>query len=118
MDMNIRDDLRGRHGDPRERILTASMELFYEQGYEKTTTRQILQRSGVLNGSLYHAFGNKEGVFKAIVMKALEAALHESEDQLARNTDPLVAVIFPAALELYAAYHSKNVADLLYHAHQ
>lgn len=36
------------------------MELFYVQGYDKTTTRQIIQKAGILNGSLYHSFTNKE----------------------------------------------------------
>lgn len=110
-----------KHDDPndsKEKIIQASADLFFEQGYEKTTTRQIIQRSGVLNGSLYHAFGNKEGIFKAIVMEALEATLKESEEQLKKNSSPLVAIVYPAAIELYAASHSKNVADLLYHAHQ
>ncbi|UAL08186.1 MAG: TetR/AcrR family transcriptional regulator [Candidatus Methanogranum gryphiswaldense] len=111
-------DLRNRREDSRDRIIRASASLFFEQGYEKTTTRQIIQRSGVLNGSLYHAFRNKDEIFKEIVMEALEDVLHESEEQLKRNFNPLVAIVYPAAIELYTASNSKNVADLLYHAHQ
>ena len=42
--------------DMRRRILEESVKLFLEQGYEKTTTRQILQRVGILNGSLYNIY--------------------------------------------------------------
>lgn len=109
--------LKNKSEDSKTKILNASLELFLEQGYEKTTTRQIIQRSGVLNGSLYHAFGNKEGIFKAISMKALDDALSESTKQLESNSNLLVALGYPAAVELYAASKSKSVAELLHHAH-
>ncbi len=35
-------------------ILDASLELFIEQDYEKTTTSQIIQKVDILNGSLYN----------------------------------------------------------------
>jgi AcrR family transcriptional regulator len=106
-----------KHNDSREKILEASFELFCEQGYEKTTIRQIIQRSGVLNGSLYYAFGNKEGIFRTIAMEAFEAVLKESEKELEKNSNLLVAISYPAALDLYLASKSKHIAEMLYHGH-
>lgn len=105
----------------RSKILEAAMELFYVQGYSKTTTRQIIQKTGILNGSLYHSFTNKEDIFKTIIIQALTESLEESE-KLFRKCDSIPDLItvaaFPVALELYAASLSKRAAELLYQAHQ
>ena len=37
--------------ESKRRVLDAALALFSEQGYEKTTMRQIIAKSGVLNGS-------------------------------------------------------------------
>ena len=102
----------------REKILQVSIELFYDVGYDKTTARQIAQRSGILIGSLYNIFSSKEEIFKAIIMGAYNEALDESEEILRERGDYFSAVIFPGALELYAASRSKRAAELLYQAHQ
>ena len=56
----------------RSKILTAAKGLFLKQGYKKTTIRQIVERSGVLTGSIYHFFHNKEDLFQALVMALLQ----------------------------------------------
>jgi len=102
----------------RENILQVSMKLFYDVGYEKTTARQIAQRSGILIGSLYNIFPSKEEIFKAIIMDAYDNVLDESEGILKERGDYFSAIVFPGALELYAASRSKRAAELLYQAHQ
>lgn len=53
----------------RQRILSAAKELFVQQGYKKTTIRQIVEKSGVLTGSIYYFFKNKEDIFQSLVME-------------------------------------------------
>lgn len=53
----------------RQRILEAAKALFVRQGYKKTTIRQIVQKSGVLTGSIYYFFKNKEDIFQSLVME-------------------------------------------------
>ena len=73
-----------RTENTRRRILDASIRLFMEQGYEKTTTRQILNEVGILNGSLYNIYKSKEDIFSDIVINALEEAMrHASARTLA-----------------------------------
>lgn len=55
--------------DVRRRILAAVKELFVRQGYKKTTIRQIVQKSGVLTGSIYYFFKNKDDIFQSLVME-------------------------------------------------
>jgi len=51
----------------RKKILTRSMALFYKQGFEKTTTRQIASGIGMSVSNLYKYFRNKEELFDELV---------------------------------------------------
>lgn len=52
----------------RDALLEAAKELLWERGYEATSPRQILKRSGAGQGSLYHHFEGK----KDLAITALE----------------------------------------------
>jgi AcrR family transcriptional regulator len=43
-------------------ILRSAEDLFLEQGFEKTSMRQIAERSGLTKGALYHHFDSKEAL--------------------------------------------------------
>jgi AcrR family transcriptional regulator len=57
---------RGRGGRPRgstrERILDIALELFNEQGYDKTSLREIAERLKVTKAALYYHFERKEDI--------------------------------------------------------
>ncbi|WP_232006223.1 helix-turn-helix domain-containing protein [Mycobacterium sp. 852013-50091_SCH5140682] len=57
-------------GDSRERLVAVATELFGEQGYHKTGTEEIVRRSGVTRGSLYHHFADKEALFEEVFDRA------------------------------------------------
>ncbi len=97
----------------RNEILKASVELFIEQGYEKTTTRQILQKVCILNGSLYNIFRSKEEIFTAVMIDALTESMNEAEKYLGGSITPLDRVAFPICMEIYAASRSTRIAGLL-----
>ncbi len=46
----------------RERILDVSLELFNEQGYDKTSLREIAERLGVTKAALYYHFERKQDI--------------------------------------------------------
>lgn len=48
--------------DRKNTILTATLELIYEVGLHKTTVSAICERSNASVGSVYHHFGDREGV--------------------------------------------------------
>ena len=54
----------------RRRILNVTKGLLVKYGYKKTTIRLIVQHSGVLIGSIYYIFRNKEEIFQSILMSA------------------------------------------------
>ncbi len=54
------------------RILTKALRLFSSRGYHATSVREICEAAGVTKPTLYHFFGSKEGVYRALVDGALE----------------------------------------------
>ncbi|WP_194833237.1 TetR/AcrR family transcriptional regulator [Nocardia sp. XZ_19_369] len=46
-------------------LLDAATELFWSQGFDETSVEDISRATGVGNGSVYAAYGNKQGLFLA-----------------------------------------------------
>jgi AcrR family transcriptional regulator len=55
----------GRRGDTRARIQLVALELFAEQGYERTSLREIAERLGVTKAALYYHFKSKEDIVRS-----------------------------------------------------
>ncbi|MFF6790970.1 TetR/AcrR family transcriptional regulator [Streptomyces filamentosus] len=53
-------------GNTRQRIQDVALELFAEQGYEKTSLREIAERLGVTKAALYYHFKTKEDIIIGI----------------------------------------------------
>ncbi|MFB7377451.1 TetR/AcrR family transcriptional regulator [Kitasatospora purpeofusca] len=53
--------------DTRARIVAIALELFSEQGYERTSLREIADRLGVTKAALYYHFKTKEDIVHGIV---------------------------------------------------
>ncbi len=59
-------DARGR-SDTRARIKNVALELFAEQGYDKTSLREIAERLDVTKAALYYHFKSKEDIVRSLV---------------------------------------------------
>jgi AcrR family transcriptional regulator len=59
----------------REAVLKAATDLFLEQGYDRTSLEQIIERAGGSRRTIYQHFSNKEGLFVAVVEAILEHLL-------------------------------------------
>ena len=47
----------------KNKIIEIARRLFVNQGYQKTTIRQIIEETGINIGTLYHYFRDKEDIF-------------------------------------------------------
>lgn len=45
-------------------VITAAMDVFWENGYEASSTQVLCERTGLGKGSLYHAFGSKQQLYE------------------------------------------------------
>lgn len=55
-----------RTEDPRQLVLDAVLALFSKRGYFATSVQDISRESGVSVGSIYHHFGDKEGIASSL----------------------------------------------------
>ncbi|MFF4877878.1 TetR/AcrR family transcriptional regulator [Micromonospora sp. NBC_00858] len=64
--------MRESTGGTRERIKVVALELFTEQGYEKTSLREIAERLNVTKAALYYHFKSKDDIVASFVEERLE----------------------------------------------
>ncbi|MDX2683089.1 MULTISPECIES: TetR/AcrR family transcriptional regulator [Streptomyces] len=66
MDVTMDGTKQQRRGNTRQRIQDVALELFAEQGYEKTSLREIAERLEVTKAALYYHFKTKEEIIVSI----------------------------------------------------
>jgi AcrR family transcriptional regulator len=67
MEDNVRGDEQDRSHDTRSRLRQLALKLFAEQGYEKTSLREIAEQLGVTKAALYYYFKSKEDIVRSLV---------------------------------------------------
>ncbi len=88
----------------RQAILEAAEHLFIEKGFEKTTLTDIINRSGGSRATLYEHFGDKEGLFRAMMeencTRTLDGISAAHADELASPEEALTkfALLFVHSL--------------------
>ena len=90
-----------RRSDLRERILDTALELFNEEGYDKTSLREIAERLDVTKAALYYHFKSK-----ADILLALHLRLHDLGADLLTELDGLtdgqaVVAAWPALVDRF-----------------
>lgn len=70
-------------------ILDAAERLFLTRGFEATTIEQLAEQADVAVGSIYGHFGGKEGVYAALIDRALALDARYCDEGWARGTDPV-----------------------------
>lgn len=65
----------GRITRTQRQILAAALDLFAEKGYEEVGTREIAERAGVAEGTIFHNFVNKNGILDAIMQPIVKNIL-------------------------------------------
>ena len=77
--------------DTRSRVQKVALELFAEQGYEKTSLREIAERLGVTKAALYYHFKSKEDIVHSFTddyFAELDALLDWARDKPRGDADP------------------------------
>ncbi len=53
----------------RDDVLDRSIELFWQNGFSASSMQQVVQATGLKPGSIYHAFGSKEALFREALQR-------------------------------------------------
>lgn len=67
---------RPREFDERT-VLDAAIECFWARGYEATSVKDLVGRTGITAASLYNAFGDKRALFRSALDQYVEASIGE-----------------------------------------
>lgn len=103
--------------DIKDRVLHSARELFIKQGYKKTTIRQIVDKSGVLIGSIYYFFENKEDIFKSIIIDIFDLGDKYAAEKLVYDANPVYRYAVTCVLELIAVDLDERICELYYEAY-
>lgn len=73
----------------RDRIFEAAVDLFSKKGFRGTSIRDIAHAVDMSLSSIYHHFGNKEGLLLAILQRSAQRTLAELSKISELDMDPL-----------------------------
>lgn len=122
----------------REQILDAATNLFAQQGFHATTTREIASAADLSEGTLYNYFGNKERIFTALLDKLISkqnslytismpadtpdfiSTLFEIQQEFLQDNLELVKAVLPQVIindeyrrKYFQEYYSPTISFLL-----
>lgn len=73
-------------GRPKEyddtQVIESAMNVFWDNGYEASGTQALCDATGLGRGSLYHAFGNKQGLYQKALRHYQEIGIHYQKEIL------------------------------------
>jgi AcrR family transcriptional regulator len=87
----------------RERILDVALDLFVEQGYDKTSLREIAEKMGFSKAALYYHFASK-----ADILMGLHQRMHSALDDLLPALESA-----PANVNVWEAFLSIGIDRML-----
>ena len=79
--------------ETRQRIIDVAHNLFMDNGFEKTTTRDIVAEAEIAAGTLFNYFPTKEALAMTILAESLDRAEGEFRDRI-RGDEPLEESLF------------------------
>ena len=73
-------------------VLRKAMELFWEQGYEKTSMQDLVDHMGIHRRSIYDTFGDKRSLFLASLNHYEELIVNEMESIISSTSSTKQAI--------------------------
>lgn len=83
------------NGTPRERLLAAAADLFYQEGIRSVGIGRLLERAGVAKASLYDTFGSKDELVAAYLRDRHDTMRERFERAVARRRAPRAKLLAP-----------------------
>ena len=109
-----------RLSDKQKCVLIASLTLFSEIGFEKTTSLDIARRAEVSEGTVFSYFKTKEGILNALLLLFFDQVIPETielfTDQKVLCNDESVTVFFRSMIEdrLNFLINNRDIIKILF----
>jgi AcrR family transcriptional regulator len=93
-----------KKASPRQKLLAAADELFYNEGVHTVGIDRVIERAGVAKGSLYYNFSGKDELIKEYLLGRHAAWTARIDAAIAAQTDPVakILVVFDVLGDLFA----------------
>ncbi len=111
-DVARRDQKRMSASERRQAILDAAKELFLTKGYAAASLEEIVATSGGSLTTVYQLFGNKQGLWEALVEQTCAKVTAPLHDAMTHHGDPRT-VLKAFAARLDALERSRETAGAL-----
>ena len=95
-------DPRAFRNQVHEQALDVAQELLVTRGWDKLRFGEVATAVGVSRPTLYAAFGSKEGLAEALVLRETERFLAGINEELARHTDDAAEAVRAATAFAFA----------------
>lgn len=95
----------------RNKMLLAAIQLFLEQGYEKTTTAQISKAAGMSPTSFFAAFENKEALLLTLTKIMFDSQFAKARS-FAKELEPLMVYCLETSLQIYITELSEPLREI------
>lgn len=97
----------------RNKMLYAAIQLFMEQGFERTTTAQISKMAGMSPTSFFAAFENKEAILLALTKLMFEKQFEKAKTFVKeQNLDPVMVCCLETSLQMHIVELSEELREL------
>lgn len=96
----------------RKKILSASIKVFLEKGYEGTTAKEIADLTGSSTGSPFSLFSNKEGLLLELTHMMFSGQFELAETLIGEEADPLLLYGVETALQIHITELSWQLREL------
>ena len=74
----------------RNEILDVAEELFVSKGYDNTSTNDIIDRVGIVRGTLYYHFRSKEDILNAIIQRINDSLVAKARAAASETSVPVI----------------------------
>lgn len=100
----------------RNEILDAAEALFNEQGYDGTSTNDILKKVGIARGTLYYHFASKESIMDGIIDRYNKKIIDRAQAIAKRKEIPAIERLLLAITALNVSESASE--ELMAHIHK
>jgi len=108
--------MRKEAQERRNEILDAADELFGQQGFDGTSTNDILQKVGIARGTLYYHFKSKEDIMDALIERYAERILGAAKEIAANKNSAVYERIIGVVMALNISDDSGK--EVIEHMHK
>jgi AcrR family transcriptional regulator len=99
--------------DPKQRLISAALEVFAEQGFSAASTREICRRAEANSAAIHYHFGSKEALYREVIeapmRQIMESIPHFSEPDL-----PLAEAVRRLLIGVMQPFSDDHTHELLH----